>query len=415
MGWLRVHPITSSAAHALINFSSYPPTLTQVVAARGARKVYVTSEDKFGDHVSLLVYASADGRWLTPVMIWQGTRYLSKLCEGFPEALLAMTESGYNDGPTFASWAVNFVKESGASPTRPVLLCLDQHSSHLWLPALEYLRSANVRVVGLPPHTTDWLCALDTSAFAVFKRELYRLVGLARAASASVTKASLGQYVRKAYMSMAKVNTDPLTGVKSGCVISGLRATGIEPFNRDCLPPEAFAPSAAIRRAVSASKTSKEEIAAAAKPAMLPLTVEERVELSKSLVQVIPPGLSGALKARRGRPKQMAELLTGNDYLQRRIDAEETKEQEAAEIAARVVERKAKAAAKKAAAEERRAARVAAAAAKAAPAPAPAASTKVRAAVAAVSRKRARSPAPPSPAPLPPHGYGKRPLPARFR
>ena len=299
------------------------------------------------------------------------------------------------------------------------ILCLDQHSSHLWLPALEFLREKNVRVVGLPPHTTDWLCALDTSAFAVFKRALYRFVGLARAAGKSVTKASLSYYVRKAYDVMAKVSTDPDTGVKSGCVISGLRATGVEPFNRDCLPPEAFAPSAAIRSAAAASKTSDEEAAAAAKPAVLPLTATERVELAKSLVAVIPVGLSGALKARRGRPKQMAELLTGNDYLQRRIDAEEAKEQEAAETAARVSERKAKAAAKKADIEERRAVRaalrVAAAAAAAAPAPVPAAPPKVRAAVAVAGRKRARSPAPPTPAPPPPHGYGKRPLPARYR
>ena len=406
----------SFSAHALTAPPPLPPPPpVQVVAPKGARKVYVTSTDAMHDHLSLLACGSSGGKWITPTLIWQGVRPLTKLFEGFPEALTAMTESGYNDGPTFASWAVNFVKESGASPTRPVLLCLDQHSSHLWLPALEYLREANVRVVALPPHTTDWLCALDTSSFVVFKRELYRLVNLARAAGRSVTKSSLSGYVRDAYKVMAKVDVDPLTGTKSGCLISGLRATGVEPFNPKCLPPQAFAPSAAIRRAASASKTPEEEAAAAAKPAALPLTAAERTAIAKSLCVVIPVGLSGALKARKGRPKQMAELLTGDDYLQRRVDAEEAKEQEVADTAARVAERKAKAAAKKAVMEERRVARVAALAAKAAPAPAPAAPPKVVAAAAAASRKRARSPAPPPRPPPPPQGYGSRPLPARYR
>ena len=35
-------------------FPPIPPTPTQVVALRGARKVYVTSVDKLHDHLSLL-------------------------------------------------------------------------------------------------------------------------------------------------------------------------------------------------------------------------------------------------------------------------------------------------------------------------------------------------------------------------
>jgi len=213
----------------------------------------------------------------------------------------------------------------------------------------------------------------------------------------ATTRSSLSGYVREAYKVMAKVDTDPLTGTKSGCLISGLRATGVEPFNPKCLPPQAFAPSAAIRRAASASKTPEDEAAAAAKPAALPLTAAERKAIAESLCVVIPVGLSGALKSRKGRPKQMAELLTGDDYLQRRVEAEEAKEQEVADSAARVAALAIKAAPAPA------------------PAPAPAAPPLLVAAVAVASRKRARSPTSTSRPPSRPQGNGKRPLPARFR
>jgi len=394
--------------------SPYPPP--QVIGPRGAKKIYVTSTAPLHDHTSLMACGSSGGQWITPLLIFQGERPLNKLFEGFPEANIAMSESGYMDGPTFAGWADTFIKESKASPTRPVLLIVDQHSSHLWLPALTALREANVRVVALHPHTTDWLCALDTSCFASFKKELYRLVNIARTDGKAIHRGTLSYYIKGAYSKMASVTLDTLTQKRMGCCVSGLRSTGIEPFNRQAIPDAAFIPGEAIQAALSKAKSPEAEAADAAKPAALLLSPQERLEIVKSLTSVIPAGLEAALsKKRKGRERLKSELLTGNEYLKRRIDADEAKEAEEAAVAGRAAERAAakvaKAAAKQAAAKEREAAKAAKAAAKAS-APKPPAPAK-QAPKAAPKGKA--SPQPPAASVPGPKGYGARPLPKRYR
>lgn len=117
--------------YAAATYVPSPSHPAQVIAPRGARKVYVTSTAPMHEHTSLMACGSSGGRWINPLLLFQGQRPLTKLFEGFPEAHVAMTESGYMDGPTFAGWAEVFIKESGASSSRPILLLVDQHSSHL--------------------------------------------------------------------------------------------------------------------------------------------------------------------------------------------------------------------------------------------------------------------------------------------
>jgi histone H1/5 len=173
---------------------------------------------------------------------------------------------------------------------------------------------------------------------------------------------------------------------------------------------------AAIQAALSKAKSPEAEAADAAKPAALLLSPQERLEIVKSLTSVIPAGLDAALsKTRKGREKLKSELLTGNEYLRRRAEAEEAKEAEEAAVAGRAAERAAakvaKAAAKVAAAEERASAKAAKAAAKAAAAkpgkPPPKAAPK--------APKRKASSQPPPASVSGSKGYGARPLPKRFR
>ena len=389
----------------------------QVIAPRGAKKVYVTSTAPMHEHTSLMACGSSGGRWINPLLIFQGQRPLTKLFEGFPEAHVAMTESGYMDGPTFAGWAEVFIKESGASSSRPILLLVDQHSSHLWLPALERFRAANVRVVALHPHTTNWLCALDTSCFASFKKELYRLVGIARNAGKSIDRSTLSYYIKGAYTKMSSVTLDTLTEERKGCCVAGLRSTGIEPFNRQAIPDAAFVPGEAIQAALSKAKSPQAEAADAAKPAALPLTPAERMAIVKSLTPVIPAGLGADLaKPRKGREKLMAQLLTGDEYFERRILADEAKEAEEAAVEARKKEKAAAAAAKKT---EQEAAKAARDALKEAKEKAKEAKEKAQdeaalaKAVPKPSSKKEKRPRSPSPPPLP-KLYG-RSVPKKFR
>ena len=50
---------------------------------------------------------------------------------------------------------------SGCSPTRPVILLLDNHSSHLSLRAIRLAVENNVHMITIPAHTSHFLQPLD--------------------------------------------------------------------------------------------------------------------------------------------------------------------------------------------------------------------------------------------------------------
>ena len=54
-------------------------------------------------------------------------------------------------------------------PSRPVLLILDGHSSHISIEAVEFARSNGVHMLCIPAHTTHILQPLDVGVFKSFK------------------------------------------------------------------------------------------------------------------------------------------------------------------------------------------------------------------------------------------------------
>lgn len=331
----------------------------QVIATKGSKTVCVISTEDIG-HISLVACLNATGEGIPPSLIFEGKRNMKELGVDFPEAAVAVDAAGYMNEDIFRLWAERFVAWSGASITHPVALIVDNHYSHLALSTLVYLRDHNVRVVGLHPHTTHVLCALDVSFFRGFKANLERAVFQMRAEGKYVTKYSISGAIRAAYVRSTEVTLDPLTGARKSPIISGFRATGVYPLDTDVLTDDVFAMSDSIRSARDSLDPAATQEAATAKPT-LALSASELQSIRETLL-CTPIPIAVTIKAevaateaaaaastteRRGRQKQKSELLTSGEFIGRIHAAQEAKLQQEVAVAVRKEARVRKAASNK--------------------------------------------------------------------
>nr|CAH7712938.1 unnamed protein product [Callosobruchus chinensis] len=89
-------------------------------------------------------------------------------------ALYACSTNGWINSELFVEWLKHFEKNVNPTETNPVLLILDNHSSHISLEAYRLCRSQFIHMVSLPPHTSDHLQPLDLTFFGPLKNQLYR-------------------------------------------------------------------------------------------------------------------------------------------------------------------------------------------------------------------------------------------------
>ena len=147
----------------------------KVVARMNSKHVYSQARGTF-EHITLLCGASAAGVALPPMIIYSKSfpRGAYKF-EGPDDALYAKSSSGWVDSELFLQW-MNKVFLNHCGMQRPVLLFLDEHTSHVSLDVIDVARENNVILFCLPPHTTHALQPLDVSVFRSLKSHFSKAV-----------------------------------------------------------------------------------------------------------------------------------------------------------------------------------------------------------------------------------------------
>lgn len=84
-------------------------------------------------------------------------------------ALGLVHPSGWMTSDNFLAALKHITKHTKCLPDSKILFIMDNHNSHLSVPAIEYCRSNGIVVLTLPPHTSNKLQPLDRTVFGPFK------------------------------------------------------------------------------------------------------------------------------------------------------------------------------------------------------------------------------------------------------
>ncbi|KAJ8939486.1 hypothetical protein NQ318_022540 [Aromia moschata] len=209
---------------------------SKIVAAKGKRNVGSVTSGERGTNVTLLTAVSASGNTVPPMFIFPRKKFKNYFISGGPpECIGAGNASGWVTDKEFYDFMLHFVQHVKPTSESPVLLLLDNHSSHLSIETVNIAKENGVVMLSFPPHCTHKLQPLDVSVFGPLKKYL-------ATAQDGWLRSNPGKTITIYDIPKIVTTALPLAATPSN-IIKGFTRTGIYPFNRDVFDDADFAPS----------------------------------------------------------------------------------------------------------------------------------------------------------------------------
>ena len=117
-----------------------------------------------------------------------------------------ITDSGWTDGKIFYEWLVHFQDYVRASSEKKCIIILDNLSSHMYLPAINYARQHGIELLTIPPHTSHRLQPLDRTFFGPLKTSQEADKWMVNHPGRRITEFEITKLFRAAYERAATYN-----------------------------------------------------------------------------------------------------------------------------------------------------------------------------------------------------------------
>ncbi|CAH2108284.1 unnamed protein product [Euphydryas editha] len=216
--------------------STVPKKTPKVITTIGKKVVSKVVSAERGITVTAICCMSATGHYIPPALIYPRKRPRDDLLDGGPSQSICMvSDSGFVNSELFVNWLHHFKYFVHPTLEDPVLLLLDNHSSHISLEVINYARDNNIVILTLPPHGSHKLQPLDRCLYSPLKVK-YSIECdkfMAQHPGRGITQYQVAHLFNEAYKKVATV----------GNAVSGFKVTGIYPYDDDLFDEADFAPS----------------------------------------------------------------------------------------------------------------------------------------------------------------------------
>ena len=130
----------------------------RVVSSKGKRQVGATSSQERGELSTLCCCVNAGGNHIPPFFIFPRVHMKDSFLNGVPPGTKGVAvKTGYMNGEIFAEQYLPFlISHTHCTVDDPILLILDNHSSHISLKVVEICKNAGICSSHLTPaHLTQ--------------------------------------------------------------------------------------------------------------------------------------------------------------------------------------------------------------------------------------------------------------------
>lgn len=211
----------------------------KILGPKGQKQVGSVTSWERGKTVTVCCSMSASGNYVPPMFIYPRKRMSHLLEKGGPEgAIYHCSKNGWINEELFAIWLEHFAKNVKPTKEDPVLLILDNHSSHKTLQVFEFCRQNGIVIVSIPPHSSHRLQPLDITFYGPLKSAFNRECDMYMKSHPyeKITPYELASIFNKAYMRVATIEK----------AVSGFASTGIYPLDSNKFSEDDFAPAASL-------------------------------------------------------------------------------------------------------------------------------------------------------------------------
>lgn len=142
-----------------------------VVAACGKKQVGAITSAERGTSVTMCLAVNAIGNCIPPMFVFPRVNYKDYFVRGGPPGCVGVVnKSGWMQGNEFLEFMKHFAKHVKPSVDKNVLVLLDNHKSHLYMPVIDFCREVGIVLLSFPPHCSHKLHPLDRSVYGPFKK-----------------------------------------------------------------------------------------------------------------------------------------------------------------------------------------------------------------------------------------------------
>ncbi|CAD6208597.1 GSCOCG00012747001-RA-CDS [Cotesia congregata] len=203
------------------------PDAESVLAEKGSRAVYKIV-DGGKEALTVLFMYRADGVRGPPMLMYSFKKTVpKKIVDNTPTGWgIGLSDNGWMTTETFYEYITNvFYPWLVEQQTEfPVVLYMDNHSSHLNLPLVSFCREKQIELVMLPPNSTHIMQPLDISFFRPFKDSWKKYVPKWK------NQEGVAQIKKENFPLVLKFTLDNMKNEKN-VVVSGFKGSGLYPFD----------------------------------------------------------------------------------------------------------------------------------------------------------------------------------------
>lgn len=204
-----------------------------IIAKKGMKRVGAATSGERGKNHTVACAVSAAGHYIPPMIIFPRVRMSANLMiNGPPGAIYKASKSGWVTEQLYVEWLVHFKDKTNASIENPVLLILDNHSTHCSVEAYDYCIANGIEVVSLPPHTSHRLQPLDLTIFGPLN------TAFDDACDAQMKENGYLAITSEQLPSLLKIAWNKICSTEKA--VSGFESAGIYPYNPNIFADEDF-------------------------------------------------------------------------------------------------------------------------------------------------------------------------------
>lgn len=148
------------------------PKSGKILAPKGWKNIYEVKKSGEKETLTVLMVFSANGGIIPPMIVYPYIRPPKVVIQNMPKKwFLGRSETGWMRSDIFCEYIANKVNVwiDEQNITRPVILFIDGHKSHLTKEISEFCHNNKIILCALPPNTTHIMQPADVSVFKPLK------------------------------------------------------------------------------------------------------------------------------------------------------------------------------------------------------------------------------------------------------
>lgn len=219
-------------------------SVPKVISPRGQKQVGQLTSRERGELVTCVGIVNGIGNKLPPVMIFPRKRWNNSFMTGASEGALGLvnpeTGSAWMTQELFIKVIEHIMKHTKPSKEDPLILVMDNHTSHCGYRVLKLAKDNGIHIVTLPPHTSNKTQPLDLTVFGPMTHHYNNMAN-------SWQMMNPGESV-DIYKCAALICDSYTKACSAPNVLSGFKAAGIWPYNREVFSDVDFLPATVTER-----------------------------------------------------------------------------------------------------------------------------------------------------------------------